>query len=89
MLNLFLLDRSSDYKKLLPLIIVVLKKYSANTRIRRHAFRMLYRACSTINDKKIIARSGVMEVLGSLLSSDNIGEVISDIIQDIYIYIYT
>jgi hypothetical protein len=32
---------------------------------------MIYDSCSTINDKKIIERSGALEVLAALLASDD------------------
>jgi hypothetical protein len=69
-----ILKKSSDYEKLLPLLIMVLKKHPSNNTLRNCAFEMIDGACSTANDRKIIVGSGVMEVLGSLLTSDNINE---------------
>jgi hypothetical protein len=73
-----LLDKSSDYEMLLPFLVVVLKKYSSNDTIRKYVFGMLDGACSTVNDRKIIARSGVMEPIAALLTSDYINEGMKD-----------
>ena len=70
-----LLVRSSDYEILLPLLVMVLKEYPSNDGIRYQAMYVIRDACSTVNDRKIIERSGAMEVLGALLASDNINEV--------------
>ena len=55
---------------LLPFLVMVLKEYPSNDHnIRKMAIDMLNDACSTVNDKKIIERSGVMEPLVALLAS--------------------
>ena len=69
-----LLDRSSDYEILLPLLVMVLKVYPSNDGIRHKAMMLIRDACSIVNDRKTIERSGAMEVLGALLASDNINE---------------
>jgi hypothetical protein len=69
-----LLDESSDYEMILPLLTVFLKKYPSNNKIREHIMNMMDRSCSTINDKKVIERSGALEVLSILLASDNIND---------------
>ncbi|OEU08143.1 hypothetical protein FRACYDRAFT_250371 [Fragilariopsis cylindrus CCMP1102] len=69
-----LLDRSSDYEILLPLLVMVLKVYPSNDEIRNKAMVVIQYACEFVNDRKIIERSGAMEVLGALLASDNINE---------------
>jgi hypothetical protein len=66
-----LIDDSSDYEMILPLLVVVLKKFPSNDKIRVNAMNMIYDSCSTINDKKIIERSGALEVLAALLASDD------------------
>jgi hypothetical protein len=53
---------------------MVLKEYPSNDEIRNKAMYVIRDACSTVNDRKIIERSGAMEVLGALLASDNINE---------------
>jgi hypothetical protein len=65
---------SSDYEKILPLLVLAIKKYPSNDNIRKYALKMMNHSCSTINDKKIILRSGVMESLGVLLASDEIND---------------
>jgi hypothetical protein len=70
--NLF--GYSSDYEMLLPLLVMCLKEYPSNSRIRNAAIEMLDDACSTIDDMKIIERSGAVEVLGALLKSEDIIE---------------
>ena len=69
-----LLDDSSDYEIILPLLVVALKKFPSNDEIREGAMNMMDRSCSTINDKKIIERSGALEVLAILLASDEIND---------------
>jgi hypothetical protein len=69
-----LLDDSSDYEMILPLLVIAIKKYPSNDEIRKYAMKMMNRSCSTINDKKKILRSGVMESLGVLLASDEIND---------------
>ena len=69
-----LLDRSSDYEMLLPLLVMVLKEYPSNSTIRNAAVHMLHSACSLVTDKKIIERSGTVEVLGALLKWNDISE---------------
>ena len=66
-----LLDNSSDYEMILPLLVIALKKCPSNDEIRKNALSMMNRSCSTINDKKIIERSGALEVLVALLASDD------------------
>ncbi|OEU18250.1 hypothetical protein FRACYDRAFT_236523 [Fragilariopsis cylindrus CCMP1102] len=70
-----LLDRSSDCEILLPLLVMVLKVYPSNDGIRHKAMCVIRHACSIVNDRKTIERSGAVEVLGALLASDNIHEV--------------
>jgi hypothetical protein len=69
-----LLDKSSDYEMLLPLLVMALKQYPSNDDIRKYVLSLLDGACTTINDKKTIVRSGAMEVLGALFTSDDINE---------------
>jgi hypothetical protein len=69
-----LLDRSSDYEMLLPLLVMVLKVYPSNYEIRNKAMHVIRDACYKVNDRKIIERSGAVEVLGALLASDSINE---------------
>jgi hypothetical protein len=68
------LDKSSDYEMLLPLLVMALKEYPSNDDIRKCVLSLLYGACSTVNDKNTIVRSGAMEVLGALFTSDDINE---------------
>ncbi|OEU06746.1 hypothetical protein FRACYDRAFT_253515 [Fragilariopsis cylindrus CCMP1102] len=69
-----LLVRSSDYEILLPLLVMVLKVLPTHDEIRNKAVYVICDACSFVNDRKIIERSGAMEVLGALLASENINE---------------
>ena len=70
-----LLDESLDYEMILPLLVVALKQFPSNDKIRRFAVNIINRACSSeANNKKIILRSGVMEPLGLLLASDEIND---------------
>ena len=69
-----LLDKSSDYETILPLLVMVLKEYPSNSTIRNAAVHILHSACSLVTDKKIIERSGTVEVLGALLKSEDINE---------------
>ena len=69
-----LLNKSSDYEMLLPLLVMVLKEYPSNSTIRNAAVHILHSACSLVTDKKIIERSGTVEVLGALLKSEDINE---------------
>ena len=73
-----LLDKSSDYEIILPLLVIGLKKYPTNDEIRRRSFYLIGSACSTVNDRKIIETSGVMEALVALLVSDAINEAVRD-----------
>jgi hypothetical protein len=50
-----------DYEMLLPLLVMVLKEYPSNDNIREYAMYMIDSACSALNDKKIIEKSGAME----------------------------
>jgi hypothetical protein len=59
---------------ILPLLVIAIKKYPSNDEIRKYAMKMMDGSCSTINDKNIILRSGVMESLGVLLASDEIND---------------
>jgi hypothetical protein len=76
-----LLDESSDYKMLLPLLVMVLNEYPSNSTIRIRAISMINGACSMVDDKKIIERSGAVEVLGALLKSDDINEETKDTVR--------
>ena len=69
------LDESLDYKMILPLLVVALKKFSLNDEIRSDVVSILDYACSSeaIN-KKTILRSGVMEHLILSLASDEIND---------------
>jgi hypothetical protein len=67
-----LLDDSSDYEKILPLLVIAIKKFPSNDEIRGNVVGILDDACSKANNKKIILRSGVMEPLGLLFASDEI-----------------
>ena len=69
-----LLVRSSDYKILLPLLVMVLKEYPSNDEIRDKAMYVIRDACYKVNNRKIIERSGAVVVLGALLASDSINE---------------
>ncbi|OEU11868.1 hypothetical protein FRACYDRAFT_244988 [Fragilariopsis cylindrus CCMP1102] len=70
-----LLDESSDYEMILPLLVVALKKFPSNDKIRGHVVNFLNNACSSeANNKKTILRSGVMEPLVLLLASDEIND---------------
>ena len=69
-----LLDRSTDYEILLPVLAVGLKKFGLNQHILRNTLNLIHRACKGINDKKVIERSGVMEHLSVLLASKDINE---------------
>jgi hypothetical protein len=68
------LDKNSDYEMLLPLLVMILKEYPSNDDIRKRVLSLLDGACSTVNDKNTIVRSGAMEVLGALFTSDDINE---------------
>ena len=73
--NANLLDDGSDYEIILPLLVVALKQFPSNDKIRRHALYFIDKACSSeANNKKIILKLGVMEPLGSLLASDEIND---------------
>ena len=76
-----LLVRISDYEMILPLLVVVLKEYTSNSRIRNEAMDMLDGACSLVTDKKIIERSGAVEVLGALLKSNDINEAANNTVR--------
>ena len=76
-----LLVRISDYEMILPLLVVVLKEYTSNSRIRNEAMDMLDGACSLVTDKKIIERSGAVEVLGALLKSNDINEAAKNTVR--------
>jgi hypothetical protein len=70
-----LLDESLDYEMILPLLVVALKQFPSNDKIRGYAVNILDEACSSEpNNKKFILKSGVMEPLGSLLASDEIND---------------
>ncbi|OEU07243.1 hypothetical protein FRACYDRAFT_251292 [Fragilariopsis cylindrus CCMP1102] len=70
-----LLDESLDNGMILPLLVVALKQFPSNDKIRRHALYFIDKACSSeANNKKIILKLGVMEPLGSLLASDEIND---------------
>ena len=56
------------------MLVVALKKFPSNDEIREGAMNMMDRSCSTINDKKIIERSGALEVLAIVLASDEIND---------------
>ena len=75
----YLLD-SSDYEMILPLLVIVLKKFPSNDKIRKGAIDMIGHSCLTINDKKIIERSGALEVLAILLATDNINDEVEKFI---------
>ena len=74
-------DKSSDFEMLLPLLVMALKEYPSNSWIRNEAMYMLDGACSLVTDKKIVERSGVVEVLGSLLNSDDVDEADKNIVR--------
>jgi hypothetical protein len=62
------------------------KKFPSNDKIRRHTIKLLDKSCSAVNDKKTIERSGTMEVLVSLLSSDDdINEVEKNKVRDLIV----
>ena len=70
-----LLDESLDYKMILPLLVVALKKFPLNYEIRCYVVSILNYACSSeANNKKSILRSGVTEPLVLLLASDEIND---------------
>jgi hypothetical protein len=69
-----LLAGSSDYEILLPLLVMVLKVHPSNDEIRNKSMHVIHDACLFVNDRKIIERSGAVEVLGALLASDDINE---------------
>jgi hypothetical protein len=70
-----LLDESLDYEMILPLLVVVLKKFPSNDKIRERVVNILDDACSSeTNNKKTIFRSGIMKPLGLLLASDEIND---------------
>jgi hypothetical protein len=66
-----LLDRSSDYEILLPLLAIGLKTFPSNNSIRNNTLLLLNSSCSIINDKKIIKDSDVIGVLGELLNTSS------------------
>ena len=71
-----LLDESVDNDMILPLLVVALKQFPSNDKIRECAVNILDEAClSEAISKKTILRSGVMEPLGLLLASDEINDV--------------
>ena len=76
-----LLVRISDYEMILPLLVVVLKEYTSNSRIRNEAMGMLDGACSLVTDKKFIERLGAVEVLGALLKSNDINEAAKNTVR--------
>ena len=69
-----LLDKSSDYEMLLPLLVMVLKEYPSNSLIRNEAVHIIHSVCYLVTDKKIIDTSGTVEVLGALLKWNDISE---------------
>ncbi|MGK3742781.1 MAG: hypothetical protein ACI90V_009637 [Bacillariaceae sp.] len=69
-----LLDKSSDYEILFPLLVMVLKEFPSNDDIRKRALYVIDDAYSIVNDKKTIVRSGAIEVLGALLVLEDINE---------------
>jgi hypothetical protein len=66
---------------LLPLLVMVLEEYPSNSSIRTRAISMINGVCSMVDDKKIIERSGAVEVLGALLKSDDINEETKDTVR--------
>jgi hypothetical protein len=69
-----LLDQSSDYEMLLPLLVIGLEKFSSNHKIQDISITLLVGACRMLNGRKIVERSGVMKPLAVLLASSNISE---------------
>ena len=82
-----LLDQSSDYEMLLPLLVICLKTFSSNHRIQRISITLLCGACDMVNGRKIVERSGVMEPLAALLASSNIRETVKNRVRATIHYI--
>ena len=70
-----LLDRGEDYEMLLPFLVIGLKKFPSNISIQSSVVWLTYGACDTIDDKRIIEKSGVIEPLAALLLLDEIDGV--------------
>jgi hypothetical protein len=66
---------------LLPLLVMVLKEYPSNDDIREYAMYMIDSACSTLNDKKIIEKSGAMKPLVALLVFNTINESVKNTVR--------
>mmetsp|Transcript_21449 Transcript_21449/g.23836 ORF Transcript_21449/g.23836 Transcript_21449/m.23836 type:complete len:136 (-) Transcript_21449:11-418(-) len=72
-----LLEDSDDYEMILPFLAVGLKKFGSNQHSKNilwNAVTLIHKACDSIQDKKIIERSGVMEHLSVLLALHDIDE---------------
>jgi hypothetical protein len=69
-----LLDKSSDYGMLLPLLVIGLKEFPSNDDIRKGALRIIDNSYSIVNDKKTIVRLGAVEALAALLVLEDINE---------------
>jgi len=84
-----LLDWDDDYEMLLPFLAMCLNKFGSVDRILESAIFMIHDACYTIDEKKIIERSGIMEPLGALLASNDINEAQKKRVHDVIVTIVT
>jgi hypothetical protein len=78
-----LLNEESDQESFVYLCVIGLKGFPANDAIRKKVVKLLYGACSTIYNKKIIERADTMVGLAPLLTSDGIDEVEKGNVRDL------
>jgi hypothetical protein len=70
--NKKLFARKKDFESILPLCVLCLKEFSTNDEIRANVRRLLTGACSSRVNKRTIEKTGVLEGIVPLLTSDTI-----------------